>query len=246
MERRKNKKKEKHNLENTSFSPDNYTAVPPPLLSSSKTLTCTFECVCRMQAPGLMCFRSATEGQKAFLRKNKKRAARGNSLDSEARREPERQRDQGQLESERRGWGEAEPDWTGRVSGGWWQSWIWTCDLNGRSSVGRSVGRGWKRFRHSLPRRRGGPGVCAARRQTRALPWAGCLAACARPAWSWREERAAWRSRRPSPRTGRPAAGAGPPCHPARPAAGSRPWPCRRRMWSPWHCWFCWAERGGR
>lgn len=89
-----------------------------------------------MQAPGLMCFRSATEGQKAFLRKNKKGLQ--DSLDSEARREPERQRDQGQLESERRGWGEAEPDWTGRVSGGWWQSWIWTCDLNGRSSVGRS------------------------------------------------------------------------------------------------------------
>lgn len=196
-----------------------------------------------MQAPGLMCFRSATEGQKAFLRKNKKGLQEATPLTA---RQEESLNGRGTKAS----WSRREGDGGRQNRTGLGES----QEVGGSPGSGlailtegrRSVGRGWKRFRHSLPRRRGGLGVCAARRQTRALPWAGCLAACARPAWSWREERAAWRSRRPSPRTGRPAAGAGPPCHPARPAAGSRPWPCRRRMWSPWHCWFCWAERGAR
>lgn len=217
-------------------------AYPPPLLSSSKTLTCTYECL-RYAGPGLdvlqKCYRRAEgifEGKKKGLQEATPLTARQEEgLNGRGTKASWSRREEVAGGQNRTGLGESQEVGGSPGSG-----------LAILTEGRRPVSRGWTRFRHSLPRRRGGPGVCAARRQTRVLPWAGCLAACAGPAWSWREERAAWRSRRPSPRKGHPAAGAGPPCRPVRPAAGSQPWPCRRRMSSPWHCWFCWAERGGR
>lgn len=47
------------------------------------------------------------------------------------------------------------------------------------------------KFRHSLPRWRGGPRADEAPRRRRAHLSAGCFAACAWPAWSWKEERGA-------------------------------------------------------